>query len=54
MLKIVIVKGGQVKLCGTCCEARGIKALPLLEGVESSTMIQLALWTMESHKVVIF
>jgi uncharacterized protein involved in oxidation of intracellular sulfur len=54
MLKIVIVKGGQVKLCGTCCEARGIKALPLLEGVEASTMSQLALWTIESDKAVIF
>jgi uncharacterized protein involved in oxidation of intracellular sulfur len=54
MLKIVIVKGGQVKLCGTCCEARGIKALPLLEGVEASTMSQLALWTTESEKVLVF
>ena len=28
MLKSVMNKGGQVKLCGTCCEARGIKAMP--------------------------
>jgi uncharacterized protein involved in oxidation of intracellular sulfur len=41
-------------LCGTCCEARGIKALPLLEGVESSTMSQLALWTTESEKILVF
>ena len=54
MLKIVIVKGGQVKLCGTCCEARGINALPLLEGVEASTMSQLALWTIESEKILVF
>ncbi|PJB30698.1 MAG: hypothetical protein CO109_13965 [Deltaproteobacteria bacterium CG_4_9_14_3_um_filter_65_9] len=54
MLKIVIAKGGQVKLCGTCCEARGIKALPLLEGAEASTMSQLALWTTESEKILVF
>lgn len=54
MMKSVIVKGGQVKLCGTCCEARGIKALPLLEGAEPSTMSQLALWTIESEKILIF
>jgi uncharacterized protein involved in oxidation of intracellular sulfur len=42
MLKAVINKGGQVKACGTCSEARGIKGLTLLEGVEISTMSQLA------------
>ena len=54
MMKSVIAKGGQVKLCGSCCEARGIKALPLLEGAEPSTMNQLALWTNESEKVLVF
>lgn len=54
MLKAVIAKGGQVKLCGTCCEARGIKALPLLEGAEISTMSQLSQWTVESEKVLVF
>lgn len=54
MLKSVIMKGGQVKLCGSCCEARGIKSLPLIEGVEISTMGQLAQWTIESERVVVF
>src|SRR3972149_2255308 len=45
MLKSVISKGGQVKTCGTCSEARGIKELALIEGVEISTMSQLTLWT---------
>jgi len=54
MLKAVITKGGQVKLCGTCCEARGIKALPLIEGADISTMSQLAQWTIESEKVLVF
>lgn len=54
MLKSVIGKGGQVKLCGTCCEARGIKALSLIDGTEASTMSQLAQWTIESDKVLVF
>jgi len=54
MLKSVINKGGQVKACGTCSEARGIKGLALIEGVEISTMSQLTLWTVESDKVVTF
>jgi uncharacterized protein involved in oxidation of intracellular sulfur len=54
MLKSVINKGGQVKACGTCSEARGVKGLALIEGVEVSTMSQLTLWTVESDKVVTF
>lgn len=54
MLKSVLAKGGRVKLCGTCCEARGIKAVPLLEGAEMSTMSHLAQWTVESDKVLVF
>jgi uncharacterized protein involved in oxidation of intracellular sulfur len=54
MLKSVINKGGQVKACGTCSEARGIKGLALLEGVEISTMSQLTQWTMEADKVLTF
>jgi uncharacterized protein involved in oxidation of intracellular sulfur len=54
MVKSVIAKGGQVNLCGTCCEARGLKSLPLLEGAEVSTMGQLAQWTNESDKTLVF
>ncbi len=54
MLKSVISKGGLVKACGTCSEARGIKGLTLIEGVEISTMSQLALWSVDSDKVITF
>ena len=54
MLKSVLSKGAQVKLCGACCEARGIKDMSLLEGAEISTMSQLAQWTVESEKVLVF
>ncbi len=54
MLKSVIQNGGQVKACGSCSEARGIKGLSLLEGIEISTMSQLTAWTMESDRVLTF
>ncbi len=54
MLRSVINRGGQVKACGTCTEARGIKELPLLEGVEISTMSQLSSRVVESDRVLTF
>lgn len=54
MLKSIISKGGQVKICGTCSDARGIKNLPLLESVQISTMTELASWTIDSDKVISF
>jgi len=54
MLKSVILKGGLIKACGSCAEARGIKDLPLIEGVEISTMSQLTQWTVDSEKVLTF
>jgi uncharacterized protein involved in oxidation of intracellular sulfur len=54
MLKAVISKEGQVKACGTCSDARGIRDLNLVDGVEISTMSQLAQWVVESDKVITF
>jgi len=54
MLKAVIHKGGEVQLCGTCCDARGINSLPLLEGCNIGTMSLLARWTVESEKIMVF
>ena len=54
MLKAVLIKNGKVKLCGSCCEARGIKEVKLIDGAELSTMKELATLTMESDKVFTF
>ncbi len=54
MLKAVVGKGGQVKACGSCSGARGIKGLALIKGVEISTMIQLEQWAVECDKVFTF
>ncbi len=54
MVKSVIGKGAQVKACGSCCSARGIESLRLIDGVEISTINQLAQWTLEADKVLTF
>ncbi len=54
MVKSVIVKGGQVKACGTCANARGVANLQLVGGAEISTMAELAQWSVEADKVFTF
>lgn len=54
MLKSVIQKGGIVKACGTCADARGIRGISLIDGVEIGTMSQMAEWVVSSDKVLTF
>ena len=54
MLGAVIYKGGKVKICGTCANARGLKELKLVEGTEISNMAELAKWIADSDKVLTF
>ncbi|MBK8138404.1 MAG: DsrE family protein [Chloroflexi bacterium] len=54
MLKSIVNKGGQIKACGTCADARGLRELKFVDGVEISTMSQLAQWVVEADKVVTF
>ena len=54
MMNSVISKGGKVKICSGCSEARGIQNLPIIEGAEMSTMAELTRWVVESDKVITF
>ena len=54
MLVAIINKQGQVKACGTCEEARGLEKLSLIDGIQVSTMSQLAQWVVESDKALTF
>lgn len=54
MLKAIIYKGGQIRACGSCSDASGINELPLIEGVELSTMSQPTQWLVETDKVLVF
>ena len=54
MLKRVMAGGGQVLLCGTCMDARGIAEAELMEGARRSTMDELAAETIAADKALVF
>jgi uncharacterized protein involved in oxidation of intracellular sulfur len=54
MLKSVVNKKGEIKLCTTCVEARGLREMKFIDGAVLSSMKELALLTMESDRVISF
>lgn len=54
MLKIVARKGGEIGVCGTCMDARGITAQQLVEGAEKSTLEELADWVLRADRTLTF
>lgn len=54
MLAPVVRRGGQIGVCGTCMDARGITDAELAEGCHRSTMNELTDWTLWADKVVVF
>ncbi|NHJ47286.1 MAG: hypothetical protein FK733_05805 [Asgard group archaeon] len=54
MLKFILKKGAEMKACGSCLDARGLKSLKLIENIERSTMSQLTQWTYDADKVITF
>jgi uncharacterized protein involved in oxidation of intracellular sulfur len=54
MLKSILLKGGKVKLCGGCIDARGLAELEYIPGCERSSMSELATWSIEADKVFTF
>ena len=54
MLKRVVAARGQVLLCGTCMDARGMTEGDVMEGAQRSTMDALAAATLAADKVLVF
>ncbi len=54
MLKRVIAGKGEVLLCGTCMDARGIGEAEIMQGARRSTMDELAAATIAADKVLVF
>ncbi|MCW4012721.1 MAG: DsrE family protein [Candidatus Bathyarchaeota archaeon] len=54
MLQSLVSRGVEVKTCGACIDARGIKETDLVEGVQRGSMKILATWIKESDKAVSF
>jgi uncharacterized protein involved in oxidation of intracellular sulfur len=54
MLKRLLAAKGEVLLCGTCMDARGVSEQELVEGARRSTMDELAAATLAADKVLVF
>jgi uncharacterized protein involved in oxidation of intracellular sulfur len=54
MMKSVVNKNGKVKICTSCAEARGLKEMKFIDGVELSSMKEVTQWVMESDRVITF
>ena len=49
-----VLRKGEVALCGTCMDARGMAQSDMIEGAQRSTLAELADWTAEADKVLVF
>lgn len=49
-----VLRNGEVTLCGTCMDARGLDDGELIDGARRGTLAQLADWTTEADKVLVF
>ncbi|WP_454633927.1 DsrE/DsrF/TusD sulfur relay family protein [Bradyrhizobium cenepequi] len=54
MLKGVLAGKGQILLCGTCMDARGLSDAEILSGMRRSTMAELATLIASAEKVLVF
>jgi uncharacterized protein involved in oxidation of intracellular sulfur len=54
MLGAVLRRGGEVGVCGTCMDARGMTDDRLVSGAARGSMEGLAEWTVWADKVLVF
>ena len=54
MLKGVSRRDGEIGVCGTCMDARGIMEDELTDGARRSTMDELTQWALWADKVLVF
>jgi uncharacterized protein involved in oxidation of intracellular sulfur len=54
MLKGVVAGKGQILLCGTCMDARGLNDADIMPSAKRSTMHELAAATLAADKVLVF
>lgn len=54
MLKGVVAGKGQILLCGTCMDARGLADNEIMAGARRSSMAELATATLAADKVLVF
>jgi uncharacterized protein involved in oxidation of intracellular sulfur len=54
MIGNVLRHGGEIGICGTCMDARGMGDGDIIDGTHRSTLAELAEWTVWADKVLVF
>jgi uncharacterized protein involved in oxidation of intracellular sulfur len=54
MLKTVSRGGGEIGVCASCMDARGLKQEMLAEGCHRSSMDELTAWTVSADRTLVF
>lgn len=54
MLRGLTSRGVAVGACGSCMDARGYNDADLADGVHRSSMAELAAWTLEAERTLVF
>lgn len=54
MLQVVAQQGGEVGVCATCMDARGLCEQDLVEGARRSSLKELTDWTEWADRVLVF
>lgn len=54
MLKGISARGGEILVCGSCIDARGISENELAEGTGRGSMELLTDWTVAADRVLVF
>ena len=54
MLDAVARRGGELGVCGTCMDARGIVDTELVQGAHRSTLDELTEWSAWADKLLVF
>lgn len=49
-----VARKGEVGLCGTCMDARGMAEAEMIDGVKRSTLAELTDWTAQADKILVF
>lgn len=54
MLRVVTQHHGEIGVCGSCMDARGLTDAELVEGSRRSSLDELADWTLWADRVLVF
>jgi uncharacterized protein involved in oxidation of intracellular sulfur len=49
-----LLRRGQVGLCGTCMDARGLRECQMVDGARRSTLEELTDWTLWADRTLVF